>query len=75
MWGSRRSGHIIVLPSTMLLYCYRFDSSDQAELHGKAFCIDPVYNVLWTHSLSKQQLVCCYNPIAAGMQGSVCVFV
>ena len=49
---------------------YRFDGSDQAELHGKAFCIDPVYNVLWTHSVA-DQLVCCYNPIAAGIQGII----
>lgn len=49
---------------------HRFDGSDQAELHGKAFCIDPVYNVLWTHSVANQ-LVCCYNPIAAGIQGNV----
>ena len=48
----------------------RFDGSDQAELHGKAFCIDPVYNVLWTHSVT-DQLVCCYNPIAAGIQGTI----
>ena len=50
------------------MYIIRFDGSDQAELHGKAFCIDPVYNVLWTHSVSDQR-VCCYNPIAAGIQG------